>query len=463
MRCLKSLVTVFAVAFSVACGSGNSSFTTTPPPPPPSGHNEWTWANGSDLGNQAGTYGTQGSSSASNVPGGRGQALSSIDSSGNFWLFGGITAPTQTSDIFFNDLWKYSSGQWTWVSGSSSPNQAGVYGTKGTPSASNVPGARTGGAGWVDKSGNFWLFGGLGLDSTGTSHYLNDLWEYSSGQWTWVGGSSTGDEQGTYGTMVSASSTNFPGARQPGASWVDSAGDFWIFGGVGVDSNDTTDYLNDLWKYSGGQWTWMSGSNVVDQPGSYGTKGTASSTNVPGARAGSSAWTDASGNLWLFGGSPGPDGQFNIFNDLWKYSSGQWTWISGSSSENQIGNYGLQGIASASGVPGARISSAAWTDSSGSFWLFGGDGLDSGGQTGVLNDLWKFSGGQWAWIDGSNMVGQPGAYGTMGTAASTNIPGARVWAAYWIDSSGNLWLFGGDGYDSVGALGYLNDLWQYEP
>jgi N-acetylneuraminic acid mutarotase len=263
--------------------------------------------------------------------------------------------------------------------------------------------------------------------------------------------------------MVSASSTNFPGARQPGASWVDSAGDFWIFGGVGVDSNDTTDYLNDLWKYSGGQWTWMSGSNVVDQPGSYGTKGTASSTNVPGARAGSSAWTDASGNLWLFGGSPGPDGQFNIFNDLWKYSSGQWTWISGSSSENQIGNYGLQGIASASGVPGARISSAAWTDSSGSFWLFGGDGLDSGGQTGVLNDLWKFSGGQWAWIDGSNMVGQPGAYGTMGTAASTNIPGARVWAAYWIDSSGNLWLFGGDGYNSVGALGYLNDLWQYEP
>jgi hypothetical protein len=31
----------------------------------------------------------------------------------------------------------------------------------------------------------------------------------------------------------------------------------------------------------------------------------------------------------------------------------------------------------------------------------------------------------------------------------------------WIDSSGNLWLFGGYGYDSTGALGYLNDMWHW--
>jgi N-acetylneuraminic acid mutarotase len=33
----------------------------------------------------------------------------------------------------------------------------------------------------------------------------------------------------------------------------------------------------------------------------------------------------------------------------------------------------------------------------------------------------------------------------------------------WIDASGNLWLFGGNGYDSTGNFGYLNDLWQYDP
>jgi hypothetical protein len=33
----------------------------------------------------------------------------------------------------------------------------------------------------------------------------------------------------------------------------------------------------------------------------------------------------------------------------------------------------------------------------------------------------------------------------------------------WVDAAGNLWFFGGDGYDSTGAQGYLNDLWEFEP
>ncbi len=59
--------------------------------------------------------------------------------------------------------------------------------------------------------------------------------------------------------------------------------------------------------------------------------------------------------------------------------------------------------------------------------------------------------------------GQPGVYGTLGTPASTNTPGARIGAAPWIDASGNLWFFGGQGYDSTGSQGYLNDLWKYQP
>jgi len=33
----------------------------------------------------------------------------------------------------------------------------------------------------------------------------------------------------------------------------------------------------------------------------------------------------------------------------------------------------------------------------------------------------------------------------------------------WTDASGNFWLFGGNGFDSAGTQGYLNDLWKYEP
>ena len=38
--------------------------------------------------------------------------------------------------------------------------------------------------------------------------------------------------------------------------------------------------------------------------------------------------------------------------------------------------------------------------------------------------------------------------------------GATPWGA---DSSGNLWLQGGYGYDSKGEFGALNDLWKFSP
>ena len=458
MKSCMFMVAVMATASLVACGSGTkSSFHTGPT------GNQWTWVSGADVANQPGVYGTVGAASAANVPGARAQCVSAIDSSGDFWLFGGSEAPTEQSDEFLNDLWKYSAGQWTWMNGSSSPNQAGIYGTLGVAAPGNVPGARNGGAAWIDKSGNLWLFGGIGLDASGRSEYLNDLWKYSDGQWTWMSGSNFGSQSGVYGTQGQAAPANVPGARQPAASWVDPAGNFWVFGGSGVDSNGMTDYLNDLWEYSGGQWTWISGSDVVDQPGSYGSQGLAAPANVPGSRLEAISWTDASGTLWLFGGSPGPDGQFGLFNDLWKFSGGEWTWVGGSNTVDQRGSYGTMGTADASNVPGGRVSSASWADPAGDLWLFGGDGSDSIGRVGQLNDLWKYSGGQWTWMGGANVVSQMGTYGTIGTAASSNAPGARNWAASWTDASGNLWLFGGDGYASNGTLGDLNDLWEYQP
>jgi hypothetical protein len=70
-----------------------------------------------------------------------------------------------------------------------------------------------------------------------------------------------------------------------------------------------------------------------------------------------------------------------------------------------------------------------------------------------LNDLWKFNGVNWIWISGSNSINQNGNYGTKGIASSTNIPGARYDAVSWIDSSNNLWLFGGNGYAATGTIG----------
>jgi len=446
-------------------GSGGSADRSITPTPTPTGHNEWTWVSGPKLANQAGVYGSQGTASANNVPVPREQPASWTDASGNFWLFGGMAAPTQTSDIFFNDLWRFSGGQWTWVGGSNTPNQPGIYGSKGLAAPANIPGARFAAANWTDLAGTMWLFGGLGLDVNGTSNYLDDLWKYNAGQWTWVGGSSVGTQNraGIYGTQGVPAPVNQPGARSDAVSWTDRFGNFWLFGGLGIDSAGTLGNLNDLWKYSAGQWTWMSGSNLANQTGVYGSLGTAAPGNIPGARIEAAGWTDSAGNLWLFGGATGSNGSFFVFNDLWKYSSGQWTWVSGSNLFNQRGTYGTQGTAAASNTPGSRVLATAWTDASGNFWLFGGDSFDSAGALGQINDLWKFSGGQWTWVNGSNLISRPGAYGTQGTAAANNTPGARWGTASWVDGSGNLWLFGGDGYDANGTLGFMNDLWKYQP
>ena len=73
----------------------------------------------------------------------------------------------------------------------------------------------------------------------------------------------------------------------------------------------------------------------------------------------------------------------------------------------------------------------------------------------------------WTWMGGSSTVGdnggQPGVYGTLGTSAAGNIPGSRTEAVSWTDSKGELWLFGGNGYDANAQQGFLNDLWEFDP
>ena len=50
-------------------------------------------------------------------------------------------------------------------------------------------------------------------------------------------------------------------------------------------------------------WTWISGTDIPNQPGIYGEKGNTSTENVPGARYGAVGWYDSlRQEFWLFGG-----------------------------------------------------------------------------------------------------------------------------------------------------------------
>jgi hypothetical protein len=489
---------------------------------------EWRWMGGSSTvsSGRPGVYGILEKPASTNVLGGRKRTLSLTDTSGNAWLFGGEGYDSAGSGGLLNDLWKFdptlgTEGEWAWMGGSniapasgsnSEAGQAGVYGTLGTASPRNVPGGRDATVGWVDSSGNFWLFGGSGLDSVDNGGALNDLWKFEptlggNGEWTWMGGSNTGtdpnesaDNSAVYGTLGTPASTNIPGKRYADLSWVDSSGNFWLFGGFGSDSTGYAGYLNDLWKYipgkdgNLGEWAWMGGisnafggsecqsvSDIV-----YGTLGTAATTNFPGGRSGAVNWVDSSGNVWLFGGY-GCDstGTVGYLNDLWKYTPGEngkvgeWTWMNGSNTLTAFygpsGVYGTQGIPTPTNVPGGRLDAVSWIDSPGNLWLFGGNGVDSTGTGGQLNDLWKYApsatgdAGEWTWMGGSTTLGpyggQSGVCGTLGIAAATNGPGGRDAPVGWRDASGNFWLLGGQGFDCGGAGtgGYMNDLWEYQP
>ena len=359
----------------------------------------------------------------------------------------------------------------TWIRGSNTSSITGTYPTMGIPSSTANPGGRHGCATWTDASGNLWLFGGEGYSSTFPMSWLNDLWKYNptTNQWTWVRGSSGPNAVGVYGTQGLPANSNEPGAREFAMYWTDAAGNFWLFGGDGFAANSTFGRLGDLWKYnpSTNQWTWMKGFNTIIQNGVYGTQGSPNSANNPGCRYYGATWSDAN-NLYLFGGRGfGASGTSGYLNDFWSYniSTNNWTWISGSQSVFVNGTYGTQGVASTNNIPGGRAYSAAWSDNNGNFYLFGGLGLGASGTQSYLNDLWKYNTGSnaWTWLHGSNATGSSGHYGFRGISSTTVVPGARYGPAAWSDMQGNLWLFGGQGYDSTITSPYLNDLFRYEP
>jgi hypothetical protein len=288
----------------------------------------WTWIGGSAAASNAGSYGTLGVAAASNLPPARTDPVTWMDSAGVFWLFGGAQLNSSGSYLaVFNDLWSYNptTGLWTWVGGSNTPNVAGVYGTQRVAAASNAPGARQGGNAWLDASGNVWMFGGLGLSQSGLAQEYNDLWEYrpTTGEWTWIAGSSAPNVAGVYGTERAGAAGNSPGARVSAVSWNDQAGNFWLFGGYGYAQDGNIGNLNDLWEYNlgAGVWTWIGGSSETAGAGTYGTQGIPSNDNTPGARAQAVGWSDSSGNFWLFGGF-GFDstGVEDDLNDLWSFT-----------------------------------------------------------------------------------------------------------------------------------------------
>lgn len=357
---------------------------------------------------------------------------------------------------------------WIWKSGSNQPNDPGNYGTKILPSVNNVPRSRAFQVSW-SQGGNYWMFGGDCEDQNPNNGLCNDLWRYnySTGLWTWMNGSSLTDQMGIpqstgwlgnlifYMTQFGVS----PSARRFSASAVMSQ-KLYLFGGHGMQLSGGYRQLSDLWEYNPAmnQWTNISGINTdgTQTMASYGTKGVSNASNHPPGRSRHVMW-EANGYLWVFGGL----GSQGKLNDLWKFNpvTREWTWVRGSNSTDQAGVYGTKGVFAPENTPGAR-DFFSMAKVNGKIYLYGGHALDANGIEKILGDMWVFDpvSEQWAWISGSSAMIEAPLAGTSGAFSATFTPGARNGHSMVGGVQGELYLFGGFNPQT----GMLSDVWKFD-
>lgn len=147
------------------------------------------------------------------------------------------------------------------------------------------------------------------------------------------------------------------------------------------------------------------------------------------------------------------------YADLWMFDGSNWTWVSGPQGS---------GVANASGRPNARSGATLTADSSGNLWLYGGSASTSNT---YYCDLWKFDGANWSnpsSRSSANLTTCTGTTGSSGVFGSGYYPGRRANAASWVDAQNRLWLFGGgttinDYFNGISSTTSLNDLWEFDP
>lgn len=356
--------------------------------------NIWTWVNGA-LNSTTGVYGTKGIPGPNNLPGERTYGSSAwTDQRGRLWLNSGVGYDHLGVWGFLDDLWMYDipTNQWTWMAGSDTANPVPHYGTKGVAAADNTQGGRSEcNTAWVKSDGTFWTFGGQygNIQNAG-----NDMWMYdlNTNMWTWMSGDSALSSSSViidtvhFGTRNIEAASNAPAGQFSYTHWQDADDNFYIFSGWATWGV----FFNDVWKYntSNNRWTWIGGDSIPNSRALYSSTCTPGSGIGPGTRAENrtAQSSGCSDIFWTFGGFF--DFASQIYNDLWNFNiqTNQWTWISGDSTINSMGNYGIKGLPSLSNLPSARYGCCMWADHAGILWVWGGMDRNSH----QLNDMWKF-------------------------------------------------------------------------
>jgi len=355
------------------------------------------------------------------------------DTAGNFWVYA------------YSDLWKYDPVVNTWSF------MTGIYGDTlriqspmGVFNAQNSPGIRSiGTITWTTPDNLLWMYGGGGALENAS------LWKYSPAlnEWAWMGTFMSLN----YGIKGVPDTANSPGSRaESNTAWVDSLGNLWLFGGQTILGCG-----NDMWKYDVGTgiWTWMSGSNINEDMGSYGTMGVPSINNYPSSRWTNFFWKDDAGHFWI---GLGRSFSGASHTDIWKFNpvSLEWTWMRGASNTTKDCPTLATCEINSANHPGRRFENrSTWKVSDRFILTYASETCFPNSSS--FNDLWAYLPLQNNWV---KLADYPvaGHYGTKGVPSSLDYPAWRTGAASFKDKNNNCWVYSGRG-TKIG-----NTLWRYE-
>ncbi|MCB0737945.1 MAG: T9SS type A sorting domain-containing protein [Bacteroidetes bacterium] len=388
----------------------------------------WTWMGGSKYANDSGQY-----FGSYLWPSARGQGCHATDSYGNLWVY--------SVDHNSSDLWMWNGLKWTlkWM-----PNkyqETGIYPKgRGIADSTKVPSGRIGCACYIDSNSNFYLFGGR------SKELKNDFWKFDGMQWFWLEGDSTSASRSI--------KNNIPGDRYFPVYW-QKDNNFFFFGGYTYNR-----ILADLWMYNGKKWVYTGSDTVENNKPRYGLQEVPDQKNSPGSRM-ASAQTMLNNSLLIYGGATTfhLTSLFDKRSHFWTMNnSNQWIWKGGDRDTYSARCFYKQSHCDVG--PGSRSANSIWATPTQKMFLYGGSlyGGHPIASSSLTSDLWVYENGNWHFVGQSNSH-----HGEVGKSDSSNWPGYRSSAINWIDDDGNLWLFGGYGYDADSNLGYLNDLWKFTP
>ncbi|RYZ93513.1 MAG: hypothetical protein EOP06_00655 [Proteobacteria bacterium] len=269
--------------------------------------------------------------------------------------------------------------------------------------------------------------------------------------YVWLKGSNTVEDVGVRGTLGQVGAANTPSARWGSVFYIDENDQIHLYGG-GTDRVS----MSDMWTFNGKDWAWVGGDSATDVEPTRGTLGVEAPSNNPGARECASSFYK-NGTLTLIGGE-----QFDVdtYADIWTMKEGVWTWIKGPEGTGLESVPGTPGVAAVSNNIGGVACAASAKAADGSVYLFGG--RQTAADNDHTNQLWKFDGTNWTLLSGRDDIHESGSWGTKGIAAAGNHPSARQVPYMWIDKQSRIFIMGGHGLDSAGAVGILNDLWMFD-